>query len=177
MKILLTLVASIFCMCCDAPDDIKEKKEPEKKKKITYSKVALYNAHGLWGGCNFYIEDSGKILIQNVRQAKKGEAGLQDERYSFKLDKKKLQELYDLITKNKLKDLEIKKRMGRPDEMKPKIQVIAKNGSFTKSKWAGDKVPRFDAVFTWILSLKKNIKDLKPEKTVPYDYKWKAEGF
>ncbi len=137
------------------------KNETEKflgdKENWSDIKMELQDIHGLWGGRNITVLGSGKATAQIVTPSvvppqtvvdPNTSYGLYQKTYEFSIEDVELNSLIDLFIKNDFLTIDIKNRLGIPDESKPKIVLTNPDGQYR-------------AVEVWINDLQKNGSSIK----------------
>lgn len=139
-----------------------------------FQRVMLRDVEDLNGGQNVYVYDDGRVLVQVVSPAQ-GKQGLQERRYAWKLDAKRLVELRQLLDKHPPREMNLS-RPGIPGEVQVEIEVISKSGAHIRMRqWADDAQSDFGALHTYLLRTARETKKRKPVREGAYDQDWRPE--
>jgi hypothetical protein len=132
-------------------------------------KLTLKDVQGLWGGRDVYLACTGKVVIRVVGD------GQVEKRYSLTIGADEAKAFRALCIEADLVAVKIERpRQVLPDTSHPTLILTNAAGEkYEMTKW-GDatKAPAFDKVYKAVMALEAKTKDLKPEFTGPYDWKW-----
>lgn len=128
--------------------------------------ICLLDVQGLYGGRNIWITSDGQITFQKVSIPEKNsdQQHLIEKIYTWQLNSDEIANLNTIIANANLKNLEIPKRLGIPDEAHPIIFVRENDNEYHVMKWANDMNERFDSVYMHLMKLSSTHKNIK-EKT------------
>lgn len=125
--------------------------------------MILEDIQWLHGGRRIVVCGTGHVGVQIVQPDR------HEERYEFKLDKAATHRLIQLFIDNDFMNITCPDRAGIPDEARPTIMIRnADDWLELKSKWAGVKEERFDAIYAELRQLETLAQPLKPVYTGPY---------
>jgi hypothetical protein len=180
---MLRFAIIAICVFLQACEYGKEDSSTDKKSVPSYEKVTwvmLRDVQGLWGGRNLYLARDGTAYAQIVTPPRSPyrEGGLDEQRFQLNLAKEEVDSFINLLNKHDFLGITIRSRPGVPDEGRPSLLVRFSSGEQkTVEKWANDKHADFDAIYSWLLSLTKNMAGMKPILDGRYDEKWSPENF
>jgi hypothetical protein len=117
----------------------------------------------LHGGRRIVVCGTGHVGVQIVHPDQ------QEERYEFKLDKKATHRLIRLFIDHDYMNITCPDRAGLPDEVRQNLLLWNADGWLElKSKWAGVKEERFDAICVELRQLETLAQPLKPVYSGPF---------
>lgn len=170
--LLATLLAAAGTACNRNADAVRGPGLP-----VPLRSVVLRDVQGLWGGHALWAWDEGKVVVQVVGKTPMGRTGLWEKRYERKLTADQWAEIERLIGAHHFLTLEVKDRYGEPDEPRPSITVVTRDGVRRKvAKWAGDEHTDFDSLYAHLRGLCDGVEG-QPIYEGPFDWDWRPEGF
>ena len=137
--------------------------------------LVLQDVQGLFGGQSLWVSADRTAYVQLVGR-RAGEPALWERRYKTTLTAEEWAEAERLIRAHHLLTVKMPNRPGVPDEAHPVITIVTRAGATTRiGKWANDKHPDFDPVYSFLIGL------CRPRGTLiregPIDWKWTPPGF
>jgi len=110
--------------------------------------LELIDAQPLHGGRRVLLYGNGLVVLQQVHP------GLQEQRFEFKLPRDAALEVIGLCVEVDLAAITTEKRPGLPDEARILLRLRGASRVHCQVyKWAGERNPRFDAVYDAMLQL------------------------
>jgi hypothetical protein len=126
----------------------------------------------LWAG------EDGAAVVQVVRVPPPGQPGLWEKRYHLTLTGEQRAEIERLVGAHHFLTLKVPERYGEPDEARPTIAVVTREGATAKAaKWDGDKHPDFDPLYEYLLGLCRVAESGKAVHEGNFDWDWRPQGF
>ncbi len=129
------------------------------------AQLSLQDVQGLWGGREVYVS-SIRIIVRKVSR------GMIERRAEF-VEDVAAHALFQLCIETDLLTIEVESRPGLPDEACPTLVLTNEAGrQHTVSKWLGQKVERFDRIYTALLALEKKADSIQPIYEGPLEAGW-----
>ncbi len=139
--------------------------------------VILLDVQGLWGGTNLWISGDKAAISCFVERPQKGESGLREICYSFKLSDEQNATLAGLVSRYDFFSIHTADRYGAPDEARPVLWMKSGGIIHAVAKWIHDKHPRFDPLYEDLLKIAQSGKTGTVVRKGAYDPNWKPEEF
>ncbi len=115
---------------------------------LSFQQLILDDVQALFGGQRIVIDRDGTAVIEKVAAG----GGVTERRQEVNVSK-----FAQLLIKVDFVTITLPKRTGVPDEARPTITVVNRNGrSHTVAKWINDTHARFDAIYEALLALVMN---------------------
>jgi hypothetical protein len=163
---LLLAMSVVQCVCVQANSDVAK-----------LGQVILLDVQALWGGQDLWISTNGNAVCRFVVPPERGESGLRETRYEFKLSKQQQSSLFELIKKHDFFSVRTKDRYGVPDEARPSIFVKSMAKSHAAGKWVNDTHKDFDPIYEYLLKIAESGKKGKQIHVGEIDWHYKPESF
>lgn len=140
--------------------------DPDSWDKV---KIQLTALQALWGGWIISASGSGEAEIQHISPIDR------QQRYRLALAAGEVRSLIEASIENDLLNLPSPSRPGHPDETMVQLTLVNAAGVARSSeKWAGDRLPAFDAVSGPMFALIERIRLLEPDYAGPFE--WPSTG-
>jgi hypothetical protein len=172
LRVRATLATAWMCLISFiiGPSCVSPKAPPAIAAPLVFY---LLDIQGLYGGQDVYVHADGTCLVRVIPEAGRSGGGLREHRYVASLPTDKLNNLVRIAEDSRFASYRQGRLHGVPDEAYPFIYWRRGAASTIEAhKWAEEKDPRFDAIYTALL---KCIKDARPLRTLyrgRYDYQW-----
>jgi hypothetical protein len=164
-------IAMLFALSLAGCEGKRQPGPPVPLKSIT-----LHDVQGLFGGHAIWAAQDRTAYVQVVGSPPVGRSGLWEKRYKTKLTVEQWAEIERLVGAHYLLSAKMQERSGVPDEAHPIILMVPRIEATVKvRKWANDKHPEFDPVYTYLLGLCQTDGELVREGV--FDWEWRPEGF
>lgn len=132
--------------------------------------ITLADVHLLWGGTAIYLQGSGQCVVRIIKKR-------EEKRFNLNLWSEEGMALRKLLVEADFLTIQIKDRMGVPDEARPTITLQNAEGRTHKQmKWANDKMEPFDRVYGALLDLRKKTDCLKADYGGTYQSDWRPSA-
>jgi hypothetical protein len=143
---------------------------------VPLKSFTLHNVQGLFGGQAIWAAEDRTAFVQVVGPSPAGQSGLWERRYKTKLTAEQWAEVERLVGAHHLLTAKVPERPGVPDEALPIIVVVPRAGATVKvRKWANDKAPDFDPVYSYLLGLCRA--EGEPVREGAFEWEWRPDGF
>jgi hypothetical protein len=130
---------------------------------------------GLFGGQSIWATEDRVAYVQLVGH-RAGGGALWASRYKATLTPEQWGEVERLVGTHHLLTAKMSTRPGVPDEALPVMTIVTRAGTtVTVAKWANDKHPDLDPVYSYLLGLCRATGELFHEGA--YDWKWRRPRF
>ena len=129
-------------------------KPAKDNNSVPLKAFVLEDVQGLFGGQALWAAEDRTAIIQIVRTPPADKSGLWEKRYKKKLSKEQWAEVERLVGVHHFLTLKVPDRFGIPDEGRPTITVVAKDGTVASAmKWVNDKHADFDPLYHYLVGL------------------------
>jgi hypothetical protein len=143
---------------------------------VPLKSFVLHDVQGLLGGQALWAAEDRTAFVQVVGPPPAGQSGLWEKRYRTKLTAEQWAEVERLVGAHHLLTAKMVDRPGVPDEAHPIIVTVPKTGAAVRvRKWASDKHPDFDPVYSYLLGLCRGEFALVREGV--FEWEWRPDGF
>lgn len=143
---------------------------------VPIKSFVLHDVQGLFGGRAIWVAEDRTAFVQIVSPPTAGQSVLLEKRYKTRLTAEQWAEVERLVGAHHLLTTKMAERSGVPDEARPTIVIVPQSGTVVKlRKWANDKHPDFDLVYSYLFGLCRAEGELVHEGVFEWD--WRPEGF
>lgn len=150
--------------------------ERQPGSPVPLKAFVLHDVQGLFGGHAVWAAEDQTAFVQVVGPPPAGQSGLWEKRYKTTLTADQWAEVERLVGAHHLAAVKVPERPGVPDEAHPVIMAVPTAGAAVKvRKWANDKHPDFDPVYSYLLRLCRAGGDLVREGA--FEWEWRPAGF